>query len=48
MRVKVTEIKHYHLENISSDTWKIPLAIAINFISFKDNNEQGALHSKSD
>ena len=28
--------------------WKIPLTIAINLISFKDNNEERVLHSKSD
>ena len=48
MKVKVIETKHYHLENISSDMWKIPLTIAINLISFKDNNEERVLHSKCD
>ena len=32
-----------------SNTWKIQLTIAINFISSKDNNEDiDAMHSKSD
>ena len=32
-----------------SDTWKIQLAISINFISSKDiNNEERIMHSKSD
>ena len=29
-------------------TWKIQLAIAINFTSSKDNNEECVMHSKSD
>ena len=31
-----------------SDTWKIQLTIAINFISSKDNDEEHVIHSKSD
>ena len=32
-----------------SDTWKIQLAISINFVSSKDiNNEECIMHSKSD
>ena len=31
-----------------SDTWKIQLTIAINFISSKDNYEERLMHSKSD
>ena len=31
-----------------SDTWKIKLAIAINFISSTDNDEKRVMHSKSD
>ena len=31
-----------------SDTWKIQLPIAINFISLKDNDEERAIHSKND
>ena len=31
-----------------SDTWKIQLAVAINFISFIDNAEEHVVHSKSD
>ena len=32
----------------TSDTWKIQLAIANNFISSKDNGEEQLMHSKSD
>ena len=31
-----------------SDTWKIQLTIAINFISSKDVDEKRVIHSKSD
>ena len=31
-----------------SDTWKIQLAIANNFISSIDNDEEHVMHSKSD
>ena len=31
-----------------SDTWKIQLTIAINFISSKDNDKERVMHSKSD
>ena len=31
-----------------SNTWKIQLAIANNFISSKDNDEEHVMHSKSD
>ena len=31
-----------------SDTWKIQLSIGNNFISSRDNDEEGAMHSKSD
>ena len=31
-----------------SDTWKIKLKIAINFMSSKSNRKEGAMHSKSD
>ena len=31
-----------------SDTWKIHLKIAINFMSSKDNDEECVMHSKSD
>ena len=30
-----------------SDTWKIQLTIAINFVSYKNNDEQCVMHSKS-
>ena len=31
-----------------SDTWKIQLTIAINFMSSKDNDEECVMHLKSD
>ena len=31
-----------------SDTWKIQLTVAINFISSKDTDEEHVMHSKSD
>ena len=31
-----------------SNTWKIQLTIVINFISYKDNDQERVLHSKSD
>ena len=31
----------------TSDTWKIQLTIAINFISSKDNDEERVMYSKS-
>ena len=31
-----------------SDTWKIQLATAINFISFKETNEEWTIHSEKD
>ena len=42
-----------YLKNIindlkKSDTWKIQLTIAINFMSSKDNDEELVMHSKSD
>ena len=42
-----------YLENIISDlkkvdTWKTQRRIAINLVSFKDNDEEGVMHSKSD
>ena len=60
MKVMMTEYLKEYLEKIKLylkdiindlekfDTWKIQLAIAINFISSKDNNEEGLMHSKSD
>ena len=58
--VMVIEIKRYQLKNIlikflkdinnlkKSDTWKIQLTIANNFISSIDNDEECVIHSKSD
>ena len=59
MEVNVIEIKHYHLKNIlvkldhtynlkNSDMQKIPLTIAINFISSKDNDKKHVTYSKRD
>ena len=59
MKVKVIETKQYlneitpYLKDIinnlkKSDTWKIQLTIAINFISSKDNDEEHVMNSKSD
>ena len=31
-----------------SDTWKTQLATAINFISFKETNEEWTIHSEND
>ena len=31
----------------NSDTWKVQLAIAINFISSKDSEKEGVMHSRS-
>ena len=46
------EIKPYLKDIINnpkkSDTWKIQLSIAINFVSSKDTDEEYAMHSKSD
>ena len=51
MKVMVIEIQYYQLNNIltkleviinelkKSDTWKIQITIAINFISSKDNDQ---------
>ena len=36
----------HHLKK--SDTWKIQLIIAINFVSSKDTDEEREIHSKSD
>ena len=32
----------------NSDRWKIQLTIAINFISWKDAEEEGVMHSRTD
>ena len=32
----------------NSDTWKIQLKIAVNFISSKDSEEERIMHSRSD
>ena len=59
MEVIATKIDKYlnktepHLRNIriglqSSDTWKIQLTIAINFISSRDAKEQPVMHSRRD
>ena len=33
---------------MKSETWKMQLTIAINFIFFIDNEEERVIHSKSD
>ena len=52
MRECLHEMKPYLKDIISylkkSDTWKIQLTKAINFIYFKDTNEERVMHSKSD
>ena len=35
-------------KNYEKNTWKIQLTIAINFMSFRDNDEETIMHSKSD
>ena len=35
-------------KNYEKNTWKIQLTIAINFMSFRDNDEEIIMHSKSD
>ena len=57
-RIKKLSLKEYlnkirpYFKNIiinlkTSDTWKIQLAIAINFTSSKDNDEERVMYSKS-
>ena len=41
-------LKHITNNLKNSDTWKIQLTIAINFISSKDNDKEQVMHSKSD
>ena len=56
MKVTVIKIYHYQLKNIliklvisrKSDTWKIQLTTAINFISSVESDQQRVIHSKSD
>ena len=51
-KVKFDEIKPYLKDIINileeSDTWKIQLIIAINFISSKDSDVMSVMHSKRD
>ena len=58
-RKKVLSVQEYlhksrpYLKDIindfeKSDTWKIQLTIAINFVSSTDNDEERVMHSKSD
>ena len=53
-KVTVIEINHCQQKNIlinnlkKSDTWKIQLTIANNFISSTDNDDERVMHSKSD
>ena len=52
VEVYLNQIKSYLKDIINnvrkSDTWKIELAIAGDFISFIDNDEERVMHSKSD
>ena len=53
VEVKLYKIRPYLRDIINvlkqSDTWKIQLTITINFISSKDDNDEGCvMHSKSD
>ena len=52
MKKTVTETKPYLKDIIidlqKSGTWKYLLAVAINFTSSKDSDEEQVLHSKSD
>ena len=52
VKVKLDEIKPYLKDIINileeSDTWKIQLIIAINFISSKDSDVMSVMHSKHD
>ena len=41
-------IKNIINDLIKSDTWKIYLTIAINFLSSKDSDEVRVMHSKND
>ena len=44
MKVVVTKITNFQ----KSGTWEIQLTIAINFISFKDTDEEQVMYLKSD
>ena len=52
MEEYLNKIRPYLKEIINnlkrSDTWKIRLSIATNFMSSKDTDEEGLMHSKSD
>ena len=37
--------KRYHNDLKKSNTWKIQLTIAINFISFKDDDKEHVIHT---
>ena len=47
-----SKIRHYFQDIINnlkkSDTWKIQSTIAINIVSYKNNDEERVMHSKSD
>ena len=46
--IKLDHTIRYHNNLKNTDSRKIQLKIAINFISSKDNDEEHAMHSKSD
>ena len=59
IKIKHDQLKKYlnkirpYLKDIINNlkrsvAWKIQLTIAINFISFKDNDEEHVMHSKRD
>ena len=52
VKIYLNKIRPYFKNIINnlknSDTWKIQLTMAINFISFKDNGEERVMYSKSD
>ena len=46
--MKLYQIKKNIINDLrKSDTWKIELTVAINFISSKDNDKEHVMHSKS-
>ena len=47
MLIKLDHLKHIN-DLKKFDTWKIQFTIALNFVSYKDNDEELVMHSKSD
>ena len=46
--IKLDLIKYIKNDPKKSNTWKIQLTTTINFMSSKDNEEECAMHAKSD